>query len=237
MAAKGIAPFHWWCHAQDYAAKPWAVKKMTTLSLMKARISDDLARSDLTSQIASAISTAIAFYQDERFTFNESRTVTFSTVASQEFYTSADNANIPTLQSIDYVIVYIGSMPWELKRRTPIDLEILNQNGTMQGQPWNYAYYARSLRLGPVPDAVYSMRIGARITYAEPASDSETGNAWMIEAEAMIRSRAKYELYLHVLRNKAEAMVMKAEADEQYGYLKAKTNRLTGTGVIRPMQF
>ena len=57
---------------------------MTILSVMQARIADDLARPDITNQIADAINDAIAHYQSTRFYFTETRTASFSTVAGQE---------------------------------------------------------------------------------------------------------------------------------------------------------
>lgn len=208
-----------------------------TLGDMKARVADELARSDLTTQIANAINDAIDFYQNERFIFNESRDITFSTVSGQEFYSTAANANIPTLKSFDYVILYLGNIPWNLRRRAPLDIEILNQNGLMRGQPWNYAYYNKQLRLGPVPDTAYSMRIAGRITYAAPATDTEANNPWMVDAEKLIRCRAKMELHRHVTRNMKEMQSMKIAADEAFDQLKGLTNRMTGTGNISPMIF
>jgi len=45
---------------------------VTTLSVMKARIATELRRTDLTSEIASAISSAISAYKYDRFSFNSS---------------------------------------------------------------------------------------------------------------------------------------------------------------------
>jgi hypothetical protein len=207
------------------------------LAQMKQRILDEIDRGDLASQTSLAINDAISFYQNERFIFSESRDITFSTVAAQEFYGAAANAAIPTMWSFDYLILYLGSIPWPVKRRTPEEVEILNNNGLVMGQPYNYAWYNKQIRLGPVPDAVYSMRIAGRITVAAPASDVEVGNPWMIDAEKMIRCRAKYELFLNVIKDTDQAQVMAAQIQEAYDQLKGAANRLTGTGEISPTQF
>ena len=208
-----------------------------TLSDMKTRIADELARADLTSQIAYAIADAIDFYQSERFHFNESRSLTFSTVADQEFYTSSDLAAIATMQSFDYLLLYLSGLPYEINRRTPIEIELLNQGATVTGQPYSYSYYNKQIRLGPVPDSVYTIRIAGRITYTAPASDSEASNPWMQDGEKLIRSRAKWELFTHVLRNAEQAEAMKAAEKEAFSQLKGKTALLSGTGQIAPMQF
>lgn len=208
-----------------------------TQAQMKLDIADEIARPDLTSQIASKIAEAIDFYQAERFWWSESRDITFNTVAGQEFYTATDNAAIPLLSAFDYVILYIGSIPWPIARRTDTEIEVLNQNGLMRGQPWNWSYYNEQLRLGPVPDTVYSMRIAAHQSVAAPASDSVTGNPWMTNAELLIRSRAKHLLYKHVIRNSEYAQTMAEAAEEAFAMLKGKTNRLTGRGLMAPMEF
>lgn len=208
------------------------------LAQMKARIANELGqRTDLPNEIAFAISDAISFYQNERFIFNESRDITFSTVAGQEFYGAAANAAIPTMWSFDYLILYLGSIPWPVKRRTPLEVEILNNNGLVAGQPYNFAWYNKQIRLGPVPDAVYSMRVAGRITFAAPASDVEVGNPWMIDAEKLIRSRAKYELALNVTQDTEMAQIMAAQCTEAFDQLKGAANRLTGTGEVSPTQF
>src|SRR3984893_1497178 len=138
------------------------------LAQMKQRIADELARGDLTSQIAYAISDAISFYQNERFIFNESRDITFPTVAGREFYGASDNPAIPLMWSLDYLILYLGGIPWPIKRRTPEYVEFANNNGLVTGQPYNFAWYNKQIRLGPVPDSVYTIRVAGRITYAAP---------------------------------------------------------------------
>ena len=208
-----------------------------TLGQMKADIAAEIARPDLTSTIAAAIATAIEFYQPERFWFSETRDITFNTVAGQEFYTGADNAAIPTLEAFDYVILYIGSIPWPIARRTDVEIEVLNQNGLMRGQPWNWSYFNEQLRLGPVPDTTYQLRIAAHQNIAPPPDDTTPGNPWMTNAELLIRSRAKYQLFLHNIRNLEMAQAMGAAVTEALEALKGRTNRLLGRGYMAPMEF
>ena len=203
---------------------------MTTLAILKARVATEIRRTDLTTQIASAISTAIGAYQEQRFYFNESRSLTFSTVASQEFYTSSDDADIGLIKKIDYIKLYVGDFPYELSPERPEEIEWLSQNATQTGQPLSYCYYARSIRLHPVPDAIYTVRIGGMIKLAEPATDNEASNAWMIDGERLIRSRAKYELALHVLRDTKLADEMGSAVQEAEAQLRRDTNNQTQQG-------
>ena len=76
---------------------------------MKTRIADEIARDDLTTQIGYAINDAISAYNNERFYFNETRDLTFYTVASQELYTSSDLADMPNILKIDWIKLYINN--------------------------------------------------------------------------------------------------------------------------------
>ncbi len=212
---------------------------MTTLAVMKARIADELSRDDLTSQIAYAISDAIKAYEDERFFFNESRALTFTTVDGQEFYDSDDSANIALIQKIDYVVVYVGDQPYTLTYERPEDMETMSLGSTTEGTPWSYTWYGEQIRLYPTPDQEYTVRIGASYKLAEPATDGETGNAWMTHAERLIRSRAKLELVLHVLFDDEMGANLGQAVKEAFDQLKGRTNRLTQSDKarVRAMEF
>jgi hypothetical protein len=212
---------------------------MTTLTVMLARISDELSRSDLASQTRYAIADAIAAYANERFWFNESRTsVSFSTVDGTEFYTSSDDADIANIRKIDYAVLYVGNDVRKLEYTCPEDMEYLTVNGTQEGTPWAYGWYDNKLRLYPVPDAVYTVRIAAHVKVAAPATDGEASNPWMTDAERLIRSRAKLELALHVLRDDALAATMAEAVKEAWSDIKATTNMLfAGDGRISAMEF
>lgn len=210
---------------------------MTTQTTMKARIADELARSDLTSQIAYAITDSIERYQSDRFWFNESRDLTFSTVASQEYYTSADNALIPDLYAIDGVFITVSDTVRQLSQYSIQAIEELSDNGAQTGEPFAFVYFQKKIRLYPVPTQVYTVRVMGHVKVAAPASDSEASNVWMTDAERLIRARAKYELALNVIRDPDLATSMAAAVTEAFDQLKGRTNRQTGTGTICPTQF
>ncbi len=67
---------------------------MTTLALLKAEIADDLDRTDLTASIASEIPRSIAYYQNTRFYFNETRACLVSTADDQRLYSDEDVVGI-----------------------------------------------------------------------------------------------------------------------------------------------
>lgn len=217
---------------------------MATLSDMKARIADEIARTDLTAQIALAINTAISEYAKERFRFSDTdpaSPATFVTVADRFVYDAADNPAISSMMGIDYLAAQIGGMLQPLTPVRPEDARIYNQLGTMHGQPMWYAYEGNKLLLSPTPDQAYTMTFNVFRSVAAPADDAEEDNPWMNEGELLIRCRAKFEIATHLTRNKEMASAMSPDPPgatyRAWKSLKAGTNRAVGTGRIRPVQF
>ena len=209
---------------------------MPTLGTMKTRIANDLARSNLTSEIADSIDTAIAEYEMERFWFNESRSITFSTVASQEWYTSSDNSNIPDLLQIDFVKLTDGTTNYGLKHVPYKELELISDANNSDAQPIWYTMYAQQMRMYPVPDTAYTITVSAHIKLGTP-SDDASSNAWTTEAEMLIRSAAKRLLYEDVIHDDAKAARHARQEHRALERLRAETTRRVGTGRIQPTEF
>lgn len=208
-----------------------------TLGYLLDKIGDQINRGDLSSQIQECVNDAIAFYQPDRFIFSETRDLSLSTVAGQEFYSSTDDPLLGTLYAFDYITVTIGTAKFDLPRYQPEDLELLTQSGTQQGQPQCYSYYNYQLRLYPVPNTVYPLTIAAHQKIPAPSSLTDTSCPWMTDGERLIRGRARYELAMNYTYDMDEAQRMTAFVTEAYDQLKARTNKLAGTGSIRPTQF
>jgi hypothetical protein len=204
-----------------------------TLGYMKAKIANEIERGDLTNEIAAAVSTAIIYYENERFFFNETRDVTWNTVAKQFVYTASDVADIGNLVNVDYLFAYIGGQPY---RVLPLFQEVMEWSHLASndpvGQPLRFTYYAQALNLYPTPDQAYSMRLGGAKSVPGPASDGETGNIWMTTCEDMVRARAKFELYTHIPRiaDANKALTMKGLADDAFGQLRERTSDLEKVG-------
>lgn len=222
-----------------------------TLGDMKARVASELARADLTSQIASAITDAIGIYQKKRFRFNETipdNAKSFLTVAGRATYTSADLADIATVKAFDYLLMKVGITLFQLKREDPLVVKLYNQTSQMMGQPGWWAYEGNEIILAAIPDQAYTIYPGGYFVAPAPANDAEANNPWMTDAEILIRSRAKFEIALNVTRNAKMAQAMSPDPPEENGgvvgaawreerLLKAEANRVVGRGIIRPMPF
>lgn len=225
---------------------------------MVARIAAEMRRPDLALAAATVgnpnglavrngIATAISEYQKERFRFSDANvsitSPTFVTVPGQSVYTTADSPVISSMYLIDYINIQIANTMQQLYRGTPEQLHIDIQINNQSGFPSVFAYEHNSLLLYPVPDIAYNLFIGCHLFVAAPADDAEVNNPWMTDAELLIRSRAKYEVYKHVIRNDKMAMMMSPDPDENgeaykaFKSLKGVANKITGRGRVKAMRW
>lgn len=214
---------------------------MTTFLAMKNRIVDETLRDDLTAtQLTNAINDAIKTWEGERFAFNERRYL-LDTVPSQEYYGLATPDGEVVIE-IDSITVTVSNWPYPLTPRTQ---QWFDQHQALpaqhRGQPDSYALYGDQIRLFPIPDAAgpnagsYQITISAlaRLSPVPLAQDTHT-NAWLTEAEALIREQAKLILYRATLRDEAGAALAKDAITEAQWSLKRKMAGKAMTGAIRP---
>lgn len=200
---------------------------------MVNRIADETLRPDMSNQIRLCIQEAIAHHEVERYWFNQFRDRTFDTVAGREFYDAADLADIPHMLELDAVTIGIGSARRPLARAGYVELERRNADANARGQPTHYAYWGQALRLYPVADGAYPVRLSGLFKLAPLIADDDQ-NAWTAEAEDLIRHRAKAIFYGQYLRddaNAARAASLESAARER---LSASTARRLAGGDIRP---
>lgn len=212
---------------------------MSTLANLKSTIADDLARPDLTSQIAAAITQAISFYHEERLFWMESRVNTFNTVAAQSAYTEGDDADIALWLKVDDVFLEDsdGIRYGPLCRLDPAVMERLLDQSASSGRPDSWSWYNDVFYLHPIPDAVYTVRPYGQVTVAGPSSDSEPNNPWMVKAFELLRCAAKGYVFLHTVKDPDQASIMAIGAERELARLRRDTSKRTATGVIRPTQF
>lgn len=206
---------------------------MGTLADLKSRIALELARTDLSVQIANAVNDAIRFYGRERFWFNQSRNITFGTINGQQAYGVSDQALIPSLIKIDDI--FFSDEKYPLDRYSATDFEMLTGGSTANGRPCAYTYTDNQIFLYPTPNAVYTLRLYAH--YRLPVLADGDANAWTDDAEELIRTHAKQVLYLDSLEDDQGAARMGVKIPELLAVLRAETSARMGTGRIRPTQF
>lgn len=213
---------------------------MTTLSDLTADIADDI--DDTTGEYANAILKAVQGAQRdcERFAFyfNETRDRTFDTVAGQAIYTGAHLADIATLVRIQAAYLRdTGGNVTELRWAPPGEIELLSDGTAASGQPTAYSYFNRAIRLYPVPNAVWTVRLQLGPYRLGELTQPADGNAWLDEAYDLIKARAKYRLCKNTLKDANLAAEALNDFNEQFALVKAETSARNGSGAIRPTEF
>jgi hypothetical protein len=211
---------------------------MSDRATMLAEMAEDMLRSD-TTLFTNKINAAIRHYQPRRFYFNESRSVTFNTVASTDVYRFGTGLEITTeFYRLDSVFITIAAQDVrELERVNYVDLEALAGNDTNTGEPSQYAFINKAIRLWANPDAIYETRLTGHIKAAAPASDDEADNPWMVEAYDLIMSRAKAELYAHSYEDPNNAAIMQQAEASALRSLQDATHDKVSTGYLEATDF
>lgn len=206
---------------------------MATLGDMKARIADEIFRDDLGTAIGREIASAISFYQSKRNYFQERYDFTFNTVVGQAFYGAETAPELVNLISIDFVHATQNGSVTRLKYVSPAELDALAYPPS-SGIPFAYTYYAAQLRIYPTPQEVLPIRVAGVIPTGMPQADDTPNSPWMNDAEELIRSRAKRNLYLHSLGDQQMAAAMKVAEDEAFLSLKGETASRAQIHAFRP---
>jgi len=215
---------------------------MSTLGDMKSEIAADLGRSDLASYIETCIRRAIEMEQSRRYWFNQSRDMLITTTAGTWRYSSFSSGPITSMNDLlDIDEVWVedssGNRYGPLLRWGREEIEALNDGNAGRGRPTHFAMFGSEMFLYPVPDKAYTVRVVGQYKLAAPASDTETGNAWMTHAYRVILPLAKSIIYQSRIRN-----YQAAQADYQTYLAERKTLLREGTlklsdNRIRPTWF
>lgn len=155
--------------------------------------------------IQQAIQNAIAKWEREHFYFDEVEVLnsnaapTISTVVGQEFYTASTWAVIANQVRIDKIWILISQNRYTLNPRQEQYLADTSVNPNNTGQPVDYSYYAKTIRLYPIPNGVYPISIEGtqKITNLVLPTDS---NFWTTDAADLIKAEAKADLLDNVLK-------------------------------------
>jgi hypothetical protein len=204
-----------------------------TLTTLKARIATELHRDDLTSEIASAITSAIALYQSKRFEFNEKQ-ASFNTVASQQSYTSGDTGFPTDIAQIDKVRVTVSSRYVYPTPKTFNELTAMTSASTDTGPPdVHWAWYAAKLFFYPIPDAVYSVQLSYLQRKAAPSSDADDTTIWTNQCGDLIRHCAKRIVARDYMYGKNEVLFARGE-QEALATLRGESAQLQEGGGLAP---
>lgn len=211
---------------------------MTSRSDIEAQIADDLARSDLSTQITNGVNAAIRAYRFERLGFNEAYRVTATASISVDFLALSDVSvrfrKIDRLRLIrdagDYLDLYRRDYDWIMSRQDPRVLSM----------PIEYAVYNNTIQFDCIADQTYTLlldgvkELGTGTTASFSAGDA---SAWFNDARELVRHRAKREVYAHVLKDMELASAAASAEKDAYNILKAELGEVATTGLLRPTEF
>jgi hypothetical protein len=212
---------------------------MATFEEMRAEIADDVddTTGEYGDQIRRAILAAIRYCERDTYYFNETRDETFLTVTDQQWYDGNDNAQIPTLVRIQRAYINYNGQNLDLIRTTPDEIEVMSDTLSAKGKPTSWAYFGQRIRLYPVPDTAYTVRLQIGPYRLDPLVSNGDTNAWLTEAWDMVKAQAKHILNRDTLKNDADALKYLAVYEDQKAALKAETSSRNGTGQFRPTRF
>jgi hypothetical protein len=197
-----------------------------TLGDLKARIADELDRSDLTSQIGLAIDDAITEAASNRFWFNEVRGLVIPLAAGQEYYGSND---FSALTEIDAIYLSINGQRRNMFPASSLTIDQWRDGSTPTGEPYQWARYGTSLRVYPTPAIAYSLVVDGVSRLPALINDAQA-NAWTNEGEKLIRAIAKRELLANVIRDFEEAQAQQQLVTNALKELQGKSYDKSATG-------
>lgn len=150
--------------------------------------------------IAQAIQNAVAKWEREHFYFNEIEAInTAATVVSQEFYTSSTWAFIAAQIHIDKIWILVSNNRYSLNPRTEQYISDTSLNPAVQGQPIDYSYYAKTIRLYPIPDGAYQISVEGTQKFSTLSASTDS-NSWTTDAADLIKAESKIDLLENTLK-------------------------------------
>ena len=199
---------------------------MADFQTMQDRIAREIKDPAATVEIQEAIVTAIDAYTDQHHFFGEGRT-TFTTRAGEEYYPLP-----PDFVHEVVVKKLIGNVFVEMPRRSFSSIDLRQVDKTTTSEPFEFAVWEENFRLYPRPDSAIEIHVSyyrAQTGLLEPRDK----NDWLTKAEALIRSRAKWEIFTHVIYDIQKAAVMAQAENRALGVLKQKDGARMARGKLK----
>lgn len=190
---------------------------MVTFATQKTRIASEMVRNDIASGgaretlLEQHYQDAVEHYANEKFWFNSIRT-TVNTVA--------DTATVPIPLTVRRVErVRLDAYERELRE---VGINELPDDSDVTGIPTVYCYYNDSLRLHPVPDAIYTLTLYGVSKVAAPTIGADD-NIWTNEAAPLIRAHTKMTLARGLYRDPEGTQFALAEVKDTYDRIRRET--------------
>lgn len=211
---------------------------MPGLSTVVSRIREDINRgTDFDARIKRALEDGIHYYRAIRLGFNSKRKTFLVTSEYSSLTANWIEADYLTLERTGTRNPLTEKTQYWINDRA---------DPNSSSEPIYYAIQNRQLRLYPSPDQSYSVEmsylydLGGVLTDGAGAEFSATdsfSNAWLGEAEALIRMHATVDLLENFIDGPeahAKAERLRLREEQELKQLKRRANREQGSGMIEP---
>lgn len=176
-----------------------------------------------TAEAGLAINSALSFYKTRPFWFTE-EIANSNTAADTEWY------ELPSdFESVITMSITVNSSDYSLNERHYSMLEGWSSSDNTSSRPTDFSIYRRQLRLYPIPDDTYTLRLSYHRGGPELSADADT-HVLLIYAEELVRRRAQKDMCISVLEDTNRAQMFAALEVEAYERILKDSTARTLTG-------
>ena len=216
---------------------------MTTFLDVRTRIADQLARSDLNTQIDREIQLAMARYNRRVSWLHEVREVSLTSVAAQAWYSSVDVStgtgpqdttgrtavDVADIQKIDYMR---DPNYDDLRQVHYSDFEGFFDTTGAAGRPTYFTLYAGQIGIWPVPDGVTIYTLSAVVKPIIPSLAADE-SIWFDQAQELIENAAAAAICRKFIQDGERAQAFQVYETEAWNDLVREGNQKMATGKLR----
>lgn len=209
---------------------------MATYGDLKTRIKNEIGRTtdpDMDTAVVNAVADAITYYTQTPFWFLET-SQDIANVAGAAGYSLP--TDFRTLVSVSQGGLTAGS---DLLTIPAIHIDryrsLVQTEASVTGQPNAYALYGSTILLYPTPNDAYYTRVYYTRAIEALSSDDST-NSWTNEAEPLIRTHAKIDLFVNYIRDASGDEIQRLSAQEGMwlAQLQRRSSAYQATGQVVP---
>ena len=200
---------------------------MSTYVQLQTQIATELHRSDLTTDIQTAILAAIRHYQRKLMLFSQGTHSPVIVAGTAEYSLPSD------FLAFERVEITIDGDTTLLDEISSNEMAALDDDS---GEPTKFSYRNYVMTLYPAPDSAYTITVKYWQQPAAPSADADS-TVWTNDALDLIRHRAKADLAANTIRDNAAAQTYKVYEDETYGGMVIQRDRVLSNGRLIPTQF
>lgn len=203
------------------------MRKILTYADMVRLISDEL--DDMNDaylpQIQNAVLAAVRFCAREPFYFNRNREAVFAAKPGYACYGRQDSPALALMGGVRAAFCEANGQQFALRFEEAEALQSMAGGNAMTGLPCLYGFFGNQLCLYPIPDKAYRIKLLLNPAYLPDIESPEAENPWFTEAFALVKARAKYDLYKDILKDAPLAAAAFNDFREEWAALQAETSR------------